>query len=198
MSIQAERSIQAGLSWQKIVSRHPDIFAGIHFLRDCSCCSMWNWHSMFFLIILSRMRPLVKPSCGKWPYIDPLVMNFSPEIWLWHCFYNAYFTFPWKMRFPFWAIWALFSKDFVVPAENMYSCITRRAVFLCHKKTWPGAKAGPGPRARLCEYKLILIDLRCSFLACDYWLCCQDTTLCQDRNSGCIRASGQKSLSWSR
>ena len=39
MSIQAERSIQAGLSWQKIVSRHPDIFAGIHFLRDCSFCA---------------------------------------------------------------------------------------------------------------------------------------------------------------
>ena len=182
-------------------SRNWKIF-DIDFIHDpirafMRLCFFRKLQIMCFWKIRSPMRHLAKPSCGKWPYIDPLVMNFSPEIWLLHCFYNAYFTSSWNRCFPFWAIWALFSKDFVVPAENMYSCITRRAVFLCHKKTRPGAKAGPGPRARPCEYKWILIDVRCSFLACDYWLCCQDTTLCQDRNSGCIRASGQKSLSWS-
>ena len=80
---------------------------------------------------LSHMRPQAKPKCGKWSYIDPLVMSFSSKILLWHCFYNAYSTFSLKMTFPFWAIWALFTKDFVVPLEHVYSCITRTRWFSC-------------------------------------------------------------------
>ena len=63
------------------------------------------------------VRPQTKPSCRKWPYIDPLVMSFSSKSWLWHCFYNANSTFSRKVTFSFGAIWGMFLKDFVLLQE---------------------------------------------------------------------------------
>ena len=91
---------------------------------------------MFCWIILSRMRPLAKPSCGKWPHMDPLAITFHQNYNFYMVFTMRIHSFPWTMTFPFWAIWALFSKDCVVPPCILVQ--SQEDMFLCHKKTWPG------------------------------------------------------------
>ncbi len=58
------------------------------------------------------MRPQAKLICGKWSYIDPLVMICSSKKWLWLCFCNVNLTCSWKHTFSFGAIWGVFRKDF--------------------------------------------------------------------------------------
>ena len=73
---------------------------------------------MCFWKIWSSMRHLPKPSCGKWPYIDPLVMRYSSKNRLLPVFYIGNVSFPWKVTFSFGATWSEFVKDSVVSTET--------------------------------------------------------------------------------
>ena len=56
---------------------------------------------------------------GMWKmivYWSPLYEFFIKHI-LWHCFYNAYSTFLWKVTLSFGPIWGMFLEDFVLLQE---------------------------------------------------------------------------------
>ena len=100
----------------------------------CVLCK--HRHDMFVCTIWSHMRPLVKPSYGKWLYIDPLSMNY--------CIHDKHdFGIVFAMHIPPWKKTGLFHfKQFGVCLirillhhqrncttlswEGLFACLNRR------------------------------------------------------------------------